>query len=115
NFTVVINAGCLWTAVSNNPDWITITSGANGTGEGAVAYSVNSNATVSPRTGSISVADQTFTIYQGVQFNDVPVDHLFYEAIGKLSARGITLGCGNGNFCPNDLVTREQMAAFIVR
>jgi hypothetical protein len=45
----------------------------------------------------------------------VPLTNTFYNEIGKLSARGVTLGCGNGQFCPNDPVTREQMAAFIVR
>jgi hypothetical protein len=28
---------------------------------------------------------------------------------------GITAGCGNGQYCPNDPVTREQMAVFLVR
>jgi hypothetical protein len=45
----------------------------------------------------------------------VPVGHPFYEVIGKLSARGITAGCGSGNYCPDTVVTREQMAAFILK
>lgn len=35
--------------------------------------------------------------------------------IDSLAASGITQGCGNGNFCPGDSVTRAQMAAFLVR
>jgi hypothetical protein len=40
--------------------------------------------------------------------------------IGKVSATGISLGCGQdqqGNllYCPGGAVTREQMAAFIIR
>jgi hypothetical protein len=27
----------------------------------------------------------------------------------------ITLGCGGSNYCPSNAVTREQMAAFIMR
>jgi len=27
----------------------------------------------------------------------------------------VTLGCGGGNYCPNDFITRDQMAAFIIR
>ena len=27
----------------------------------------------------------------------------------------MTLGCGSGNFCPDQIVTREQMAAFLLR
>ena len=46
-------------------------------------------------------------------FTDVPVgapQHRFVEA---LVAAGITAGCGGGNYCPNDPVTRGQMAVFI--
>ncbi len=38
--------------------------------------------------------------------------------IDKLAAAGVTKGCNppvNDRFCPNDAVTREQMAAFLVR
>jgi hypothetical protein len=34
--------------------------------------------------------------------------------VERLAAEGITGGCGNGNFCPNDPVTRAQMAVFLV-
>jgi hypothetical protein len=94
---------------------ITITSGASGSGDGAVQFSIAANTGSTIRSGTIAVAGQTFTVYQGIDFLDVPVNNLFYADIGKLSARGVTLGCGNGNFCPNDPVTREQMAAFIMR
>jgi hypothetical protein len=40
---------------------------------------------------------------------------MFYNEIERLSARGITLGCGGGNYCPNETVTRGQMAAFIIK
>jgi len=45
------------------------------------------------------------TVYQGINFLDVPSNDPFYNEIGKLSARGVTIGCGNGNYCPNDPVT----------
>ncbi|MCL4275996.1 MAG: S-layer homology domain-containing protein, partial [Anaerolineales bacterium] len=32
-----------------------------------------------------------------------------------LAAEGITGGCGGGNYCPNNSVTRAQMAIFIQR
>src|SRR5262249_46042419 len=51
----------------------------------------------------------------GVPFQDVPPGHPFYPEIGKLSSFGITAGCGNGNYCPEAAVTREQMAIFIER
>ncbi len=43
---------------------------------------------------------------------------LFEGDIAKLAAAGITRGCNppdNTMFCPNNRVTREQMAAFLVR
>jgi hypothetical protein len=61
------------------------------------------------------VLGQPFAVVQGAQFNDVPVSNTFFNEIGKLSARGVTLGCGNGDFCPDQPVTRGQMAAFIIR
>ncbi len=54
--------GCPWTAVANDP-WITITSGASGSGNGAVNYAVAAN-TSSARTGTIIIAGKTFTINQ---------------------------------------------------
>jgi hypothetical protein len=42
----------------------------------------------------------------------------FEDDINRLAAAGITKGCNppaNDEFCPDDLVSREQMAAFIVR
>lgn len=113
SFSVTADAGCNWSAVSNAA-WITITDGV-GSGNGTVSYSVGANAGSSIRNGTITVGSQTFTVYQGVSFPDVALNNPFYDEIGRLSARSVTLGCGNGNFCPNDPVTREQMAAFIMR
>ena len=35
--------------------------------------------------------------------------------INRLRAAGITSGCGPTSYCPNGLVTRGQMAAFLHR
>jgi hypothetical protein len=47
-------------------------------------------------------------------FSDV-AGHPFEEHIEWLRQAGITQGCGGGRFCPNDLVTRGEMAAFLAR
>jgi len=47
------------------------------------------------------------------RFADVPIGHPFCGFVERLAATGITGGCGGGNFCPNDPVTRGQMAVFI--
>jgi hypothetical protein len=48
-------------------------------------------------------------------FSDVPNSHTFHQAISNVSARGLTAGCGGTKYCPNDFVTRGQMAAFLDR
>jgi hypothetical protein len=52
---------CAWTAVSN-VGWITILSGASGSGNGTVNYSVAS--TNRSRSGTMTIAGQTFTVRQ---------------------------------------------------
>jgi hypothetical protein len=46
-------------------------------------------------------------------FNDVPVTSPFCRWIKELVNRGITSGCGGGNFCPSGAVTRGSMAVFL--
>lgn len=48
-------------------------------------------------------------------FSDVPSTHPFYNFIQKMRELGITSGCTPTSYCPDAAVTREQMAAFIVR
>ena len=50
-----------------------------------------------------------------VTFADVPDSHAFYQFIEALAASGITVGCGNGNFCPDAPLTRGQMAVFLAK
>jgi pimeloyl-ACP methyl ester carboxylesterase len=51
----------------------------------------------------------------GNVFLDVPAGYWAGGWIELLSSDGITTGCGNNNYCPEDLVTREQMAVFLLR
>jgi all-beta uncharacterized protein len=65
NQTVNVTASqssCTWTSASN-ADWITVTSGASNTGSGIVAFTVGSNVGVA-RTGTVTIAGQTFTVTQ---------------------------------------------------
>lgn len=48
-------------------------------------------------------------------FNDLDTGYWAAPWIEALAAEGITAGCGNGTFCPEDAVTRAQMAVFLVR
>jgi hypothetical protein len=48
-------------------------------------------------------------------FPDVPCPSTFADWIEQLSAEGITGGCGGGNYCPDNPVTRQQMAVFLLK
>ncbi|HEX9157406.1 MAG TPA: C1 family peptidase, partial [Syntrophales bacterium] len=61
--TVTTQSGCAWTAASN-AGWITVTSGASGTGNGTVNYSVTQNTGAKSRTGTLTIAGKTFNVTQ---------------------------------------------------
>jgi hypothetical protein len=65
-------------------------------------YDVTANHTI-----SASFAIQTFS--------DVCTNYWAFKNIEDIYNAGITTGCGNGDYCPNDDVTRDEMAAFIIR
>jgi hypothetical protein len=51
----------------------------------------------------------------GIGFGDVQPDYWAAAWIKQLVTEEITSGCGNGNYCPENPVTRAQMAVFLVR
>ncbi len=60
---VTTQATCNWTATSSAA-WLTITSGASGTGSGVVNYTVAANTTPDTRFSSMTIAGQTFSVRQ---------------------------------------------------
>jgi len=54
-----------------------------------------------------------FTIGDG--FNDVRAGSWYANGINWMMDKGITGGYGNGNFGPNDSITREQFVTFLYR
>jgi hypothetical protein len=48
-------------------------------------------------------------------FPDVPCPSTFAAWIEDLADRGITGGCGGGNYCPQNPVRRDQMAVFLLK
>lgn len=63
SISVMTEGGCGWQA-SSNADWITITAGSNGAGNGTVTYSIAANPRARKRKGSITIAGQTLSIKQ---------------------------------------------------
>jgi hypothetical protein len=57
------SSACTWTAVSN-VDWITLPFNTSGSGNGTIFYSVAGNTNGGPRTGTLTVGGQTFTVRQ---------------------------------------------------
>jgi hypothetical protein len=57
------------------------------------------------------------TLAQGwfADFSDVPQAYLYHTAVEKIVRAGITTGCGGGKYCPDDPVTRDAMAVFILK
>lgn len=81
NVDVSGTTGCSWTAISNAA-WISITSGASGSGNGTVRYSVAAITGATSRTGTLTIAGQTLTFNQSAAT---------YTINGR-----VTEGSGNG-------------------
>jgi SpoIID/LytB domain protein len=64
---------------------------------------------------TLSLRSTTFDVAVSPRFGDVPTDHQFAGEIVGLDALGITSGCTANGFCPDQFVTRAEMAAFLVR
>lgn len=77
---------------------ITGTDNSTRVGAARIAYQLQ----VSPAPGTAS-------------FADVPVGSALHQYVEALVAAGITAGCGGGNYCPNQAVTRGQIAVFLAK
>ncbi len=99
--TVTAGAGCAWTATTAT-SWITITAGASGSGPGAVVFNVAAN-TGAARTGSMTIAGQTFTVTQAAASAPPPQCNYSInptsQSIGAAGGSGtiaVTAGAGCG-------------------
>ena len=95
---VTAGAGCAWTASTNSGSWawIGISSGWSGSGNGTVNYFVLANNTGSTRTGTLTIAGQTFTITQqggGCSYSISSMSNSFTAAAGTGSVN-VTAGAG---------------------
>jgi uncharacterized protein (TIGR03437 family) len=61
---VTSGSGCKW-AVASMDNWIQITSWSNISGSGVVHYAATANPSRTPRSGSLSIGEQTFALTQG--------------------------------------------------
>jgi hypothetical protein len=87
-----------------------------------VDRTINLSITIGKRTGRLIVAGLLVlalvvpgTALAGHLFDDVPNGHTFHSSINNVYERGLTVGCGGGDYCPDNAVTRGQMSAFLDR
>jgi uncharacterized repeat protein (TIGR03803 family) len=94
--SVITSNGCAWTA-TNDVNFITITSGSSGSGNGTVHYTVAANATSDSRTGTVTVAGNVFTVTQaGVACHVAPTKtSAHFSAAGGASNVTVTAAATN--------------------
>ena len=80
---------------------------------------VVSNCVYNPSTGTITFNTNHFSQYaigyNKVYFKDVAADSWYNKAIAFIAAREITTGSGNGNFGPNEKLTRGQFIVMLMK
>jgi hypothetical protein len=70
SITAITQDGCGWSAASND-SWISITGNNSGAGNGTISIAVQPNtSSTNARRGSVSIAGQTFRVYQSAA--DIP-------------------------------------------
>jgi hypothetical protein len=69
------------------------------------------------RAASSSPARRATAAPATASFNDVPTNHPFFQYIEALKASGITGGCQASPplYCPDNPLTRGQMAVFLAK
>jgi hypothetical protein len=96
-------SGAIGATVENHTDDYTLrTDWPNDSNLGLRAVKVLYHLQVSPPPGT-------------ADFGDVPPSNPQFQFIEALFQSGITAGCGGGNYCPDNPVTRGQMAVFLAK
>jgi hypothetical protein len=96
--SIAVNApgACTWT-VSGVPAWMTVTSGASGTGSGSVSYSVAANGGAA-RSATLGIAGATFSVSQAAAaatYCAARGSSSSYEWIQQVSIAGQSRSTGN--------------------
>jgi hypothetical protein len=112
---ITSGTGCAWTATSNSA-FISVTSGASGTGNGNVGYSLTANDTATPRTGTMTIGGQTFTVTQdGAIQNVVQFSSSNYSVVEDCTTVAITVnrlgdasGAASVDYATSDVTASER-------
>jgi hypothetical protein len=109
SIAVTTGAGCAWTATSN-ASWLTIVSGASGSGNGSVGFTVATNGG-GERTGTLTVGGQTFTVTQSAAPSPGPMCNYSIaptsQSIGSLGGVGNTIAVSTTGGCSWTAVSND--------
>ncbi|MBL8212814.1 MAG: putative Ig domain-containing protein [Bryobacterales bacterium] len=116
---VAVASGCFWIAGSTDK-WLSLDSGALGTGPGTLKFQTSAHTARVARVSAVSLGGHLVQLVQKpadplVFFDDVPPVDPFFDAISVLRDKGIAQPCSGANYCPGDVMTRAEMAAFLIR
>jgi hypothetical protein len=119
NFTVTANGAPVPTIGESGavPTGVNFSAGVFSGSPGAGTQGTY-NLTITASNGVLPNASQSFTLIVSADcggFSDVPGGATYCNSVQWLNNRGITLGCTANQYCPNDSVTRAQMALFLNR
>ena len=111
---VTAGSGCSWEA-SSAVSWITITSGASGVGSGTLVFSVAADTGTIPRTGTLSIAGQTFIVNQAGTYPPNSIDdtqffvrqHYLDFLLREPDPTGFAFWVNNIESCGSDAQCRE--------
>jgi len=103
--SVTASIGCSWTASTNDGswDWIRISSGSMGSGNGAVNYFVSANNTGNTRTGTLTIAGQAFTVTQSG--SEAFCTYTLSVNVNPSGSGTVTKNPEKNAYCPGDQVT----------
>ena len=103
--SVTASIGCSWTASTNDEsrDWIRISSGSMGSGNGVVNYTVLANNTGNTRTGTLTIAGQAFTVTQ--LGSEAFCTYTLSVNVNPSGSGTVTKNPEKDAYCPGDQVT----------
>ena len=91
---VTAQNGCSWAATSN-ASWITITSAGSATGSGTVAFTVAAYTGTNQRTGTMTIAGQTFTVTQSAGTFSISPTSQSFDYTGGTGIMSVTASSGS--------------------
>jgi hypothetical protein len=108
-------SNCSWTALA--PPFATLSSPAGtGTASTTLIFPVNTEGT--DISGTLLIAGQSIPVTQNftVQaFSDVTPGSFDFDAVNLMAEKGITTGCAPNLYCPDENLSRAQMAVLIIK